>query len=131
MPTPDKHRSASEGVDELVDALVADHAGELTVRVEMPPPDRMVVRMAKLDDVRELDELRGRASAWVGAASLTASVPIGIAVNVVTAEHPHLSNLALVLMAVFATVAVMSGAIALHTRADADRQRKKILGEDR
>lgn len=120
-------RSATEGVDELVESLLREQPDALSVPLKLPPRGELEIQMVPLTLVQQLDELRGRAAAWVAAATLSTSVPVGIAVNWLTAEQPNTSAAAISVLSVFATFAVIAWCLAAVGTMRARRQRNLLL----
>lgn len=61
-----------------------------------------------LSVVKELDELRSAAGGWLAAASLSGLVATGIVVNWLTESPWKPSTAAIIVLAVFATIAALS-----------------------
>lgn len=122
-----RERSATEGVDEIVEALLGANQDSLTTRVRLPPAADLEVYVVPLSLVKDLDELRSAAGGWLAAASLSSSVVIGVVVNWLTEIHPHPSTAAIVVVAVFTTLAIITLGIGARTWQQARRKRAELL----
>ncbi len=120
-------RSATEGVDEIVESLLGANQDRLTTRVRLPPAADLEVYLVPLSRVRDLDELRSAANGWLASASVSGSIAIGIVVNWLT-ESPWVPSIAaIVVLAVFATIAGLSLGIGGRTWQKARAMRTELL----
>lgn len=126
MSDPRRHE-ASEGVDAIVESLLAGESDRLKATIRLPSAEQLEIRMVPLTLVSALDEARSQASGWIVGASLATSVPAGIAVNWLTDDHPQPSVAAVAVLAVFATLAAVAWSMAAVTARRARRQRQLLL----
>jgi hypothetical protein len=119
--------NATEAVDAIVESLLAGESDQLKASVRLPAAEQLEIRMVPLTLVNALDESRTQASGWIGGASLATSIPVGIATDWLTDAEADPSTAAIVVLTVFATIAVTAWIMAAVTARRAWRQRRLLL----